>query len=923
MTRARLLDLAEYALIGLTTAFLCYIMPWDDLLAPTVAAGGDMASHFYPTKLMHEELLPAWRLTGWTMGNYAGFPIFHFYSILPFAVIAALGYVFPLEQTFKIVSILGPLTLPASAAYMFRCLGYRNGVAAIAGASLLPFLFQQGNSMWGGNIPSVLAGEFCHAIGLSLSFVFIGVLHRTVNGRGSWTVSGLLLAAIGLTHAFSFIGAVWFSVFYLWPGKNLRQYGAYLAPMYLLTFFLLAFWGLPLPPRLQFTTEFSMIWRLKGWTEVVPALLWPATLLSLANLLAITPRPRIFGENPNSLRSAIVLVGLGLIAGGIYASNWTLDPALPSNWVASVGALICWIGLPANPYIPSRHGLLLFGLLGSAFLYLIAPAVGFPDIRFVPIGQMFVGLFAADFLGWVGSHLRYRTLYASIVVLACIGWSWDHLGYLPSWLTWNYAGYERKAPYPTFEAINDHLRGDVNDPRVVFEHSQVHNRFGSSRAFENLPLFSGRSTLEGVFHQVSPNSAHVFYIQSQTSEKTSGPFPQHTYIRLDPMGALPRLKLFNVSDLVVVSEKAKKAYAEAPAFEKTFSEGSYEVYHVAAAETGYVVAATHEPVLYTGESHKLAFYRWFKHSELLDIPVIAAKHVEDRRLSQFEYRTDAIERLPRVAYDGDCEVESKLEQYRVTFQTTCPGRPHIVKVSYFPRWKARDGSPVDFIAPGFMLVWPKTENFELYYGRNALDLFSTTLSLLGLAFALLCLARPQIGAVPVRVADRVFGPVFRIIAAYPTAFGSVLLLALVGAGVHTRYDLTEPDRAFREGQDAYRKRDFQRAIDTYGEWTKQDRDTFKHATALFQLGVSYAEADQPLAAVETLKRLQFQFPNVNYGPGTLFHLARSYAALDMQKEAKEAARALYKDHADTAWTKRLAREYPRLAPKVEPKVTSP
>ncbi|MFT5041319.1 MAG: tetratricopeptide (TPR) repeat protein, partial [Hyphomicrobiaceae bacterium] len=651
-----------------------------------------------------------------------------------------------------------------------------------------------------------------------------------------------------------------------------------------------------------------------SWTEVIPPLLWPALALSCANLVALVPRPAAIRDLPIGMRTAITTVGLGLMTGGVVWSGWTLAPYSPSNWLAAAGVLVCWIGLPANPFARERQGFLLFALGGSIFLYLVAPAIGFPDIRFVPIGQMFLGLLAADFLAWAGSALRFRTLYAAIVVLACIGWSWAHLGYLPSWLTWNYAGYERKATWPTFEAINDHLRGDVNDPRVVFEHSQIHNRFGSSRAFENLPLFSGRSTLEGVFHQVSPNSAHVFYIQSQTSEKTSGPFPQHTYIRLDPSGAVPRLRLFNVSDLVVVSEKAKAAYEAAPEFEKTFSAANYEVYHLDSAATGYVVAAENQPVLYDGPDHKLAFYRWFKHSELLDIPVVAAKHMSAERRAEFDYRTDAIERLPRIPYENPCQVDSQIEQYRVTFQTTCPGRPHIIKVSYFPRWMARDGSPVDFIAPGFMMVWPAEKEFELYYGRTSFDLFAMSLSLFGLLFAAACWVRPQLARRTVHVADFVFGPALGTIGRYPVLVGTGLLIALAGAGISTRYDLTEPNRAFRQGQEAYRERDFQRAIETYGEWTQTDRDTFKHATAMFQLGVSYAEADQPAAAIETLERLQFQFPNINYGAGTLFHLARSYAALEMEEKAQKTADVLFAEHSNTAWTKRLQREYPRLTP---------
>jgi hypothetical protein len=169
-----LASLAETGLVLLPSVFLVYNLPWGSLLADTVTAGGDMASHYYPTKLMAEEILPSGQITGWTMGNYAGFAVFHFYSTLPFALIALLGDIFPMTIVFKLVTLAGVILLPLSAAYLFRTMGYERGGPALAAASVLPFLLQQGNSMWGGNIPSVLAGEFCHSIGITLSFFYLG-----------------------------------------------------------------------------------------------------------------------------------------------------------------------------------------------------------------------------------------------------------------------------------------------------------------------------------------------------------------------------------------------------------------------------------------------------------------------------------------------------------------------------------------------------------------------------------------------------------------------------------------------------------------------------------------------------------------------------------------------------------------------------
>ncbi len=851
---------AETVLVAAVVGFLLYHYPWQSLLAATTTAGGDMASLFYPTTLMAEEILPGGRVTGWTMGNYAGFPVFHFYSTLPFVVIALVGKVLPMEQVFKLVTIAGPTTLPLAAAYLFRSLGYRRGAAALAAAATLPFLFQQGNSMWGGNIPSVLAGEFCHAIGLSLALVFAGYLAKCMQGRRPWPVAALLLAAVGLCHTYAFMAALWYAAFFLLPMPGLAARAAKIAALGALTFLLLAFWGLPLPSRLVFTTEWSMIWRIKEWTEVLPEALWPAAALASLGLVALLWRAWLGGEH----------------------------------------------------LVARRQGFLVHGLAGGLLLYFLVPAIGFPDIRFVPVAQLFICLLAADLLDWLGWRLNYRTVYVATALLLSLTWAQAHLGYIPAWLKWNYSGYEGKSTWGQFESINEHLRGDLNDPRVVFEHSQKHNRFGSSRAFENLPLFSGRSTLEGVFHQASQNSPFVFYIQSEVSERGSGPFPQYTYTRLDPGKALPHLRLYNVGEIVVVTEAAKKAYDAHPGFTRSFEVGPYVVYEVGGGDTGYVVAAANEPVLYDGPDWKLAFYRWFKHHELLDVPLVPADMIDEETARHFVWTTDSIGRLPRTPIEGDCDVSSRLEQYKITVETSCPDRPHIVKVSYFPRWRARDGSELLPVSPGFMLVRPRSNHLELVYGTNAIDVVGIVLSGSGLLVLIALTLRPGLAARASSELAARLGPGCRFLEDRARLILVLVLVAAVAAATTTRLSMRNPDALYDQAHERYRKREFNEAVELFEQWIATDRDTFKQATALYQLGASYTALGHHAAAVLAHQRLRFEFPNVNYGAGTLFHLISNYAALGLDDRARRALAELADDFPGSNWETRLKRERPQL-----------
>ena len=90
------------------------------LFTATTTTGGDTASHFYTLDYLRHTLLPAGKITGWTMGNYAGFPILQFYFPLPFLIMSLLDLVMPLQVAFKLVTLSGTALLPVAAYTMLR-----------------------------------------------------------------------------------------------------------------------------------------------------------------------------------------------------------------------------------------------------------------------------------------------------------------------------------------------------------------------------------------------------------------------------------------------------------------------------------------------------------------------------------------------------------------------------------------------------------------------------------------------------------------------------------------------------------------------------------------------------------------------------------------------------------------------------------
>ena len=146
------------------------------LLSTTTTTGGDMSSHYYTAQYLHDYLLPHGKIIGWTPNWYAGFPMQQFYMPLPFILISLLGYLIPLQVSFKLITVAGIFLLPLTTFLSMRLFEFKVPTPIISAAFTLIFLFNESYSMWGGNIPSNLAGEFCFTLGLAIMPLYTGLL---------------------------------------------------------------------------------------------------------------------------------------------------------------------------------------------------------------------------------------------------------------------------------------------------------------------------------------------------------------------------------------------------------------------------------------------------------------------------------------------------------------------------------------------------------------------------------------------------------------------------------------------------------------------------------------------------------------------------------------------------------------------------
>lgn len=80
-----------------------------------------------------------------------------------------------------------------------------------------------------------------------------------------------------------------------------------------------------------------------------------------------------------------------------------------------------------------------------------------------------------------------------------------------------------------------------------------------------------------------------------------------------------------------------------------------------------------------------------------------------------------------------CKTSLKTEFHRLTLNTSCPGKPHVLKYSYYPKW----GPNVDPGPYGFMVVTPERDTLVLEHKPQTIDRLGLGIS--GLSLGFLCL----------------------------------------------------------------------------------------------------------------------------------------------------------------------------------------
>jgi hypothetical protein len=353
-------------------------------------------------------------------------------------------------------------------------------------------------------------------------------------------------------------------------------------------------------------------------------------------------------------------------------------------------------------------------------LYFLSPRLNLVDIRFVAFAQFFLTLLAAVGLGRFLTRLprSLHLLAPPLLGIMAIAWIVPQQSFIPDWIRWNYGGMARTPWWQSFIWVNKMLAGGPQNPRVVYEHSPLNDKAGSIKAFEALPLFSGRSTLEGVYLQASPSAPFIAFIQSELTETPSCPFQSYACSKFDPDRALAHLELFNVKQVITVTDNVKAALSKNQNYLRGIEIPPYQVFHVIPGNGQYVTPLRYQPTVVNQPDWKPLAYEWFQKPDWLDVPLIFPQQPGEPTPLDTVPFYGLGEAPSKQAFSSECSVKETIGYEAIRFETDCPGRPHLIKVSYHPKWRVSGADQIYLASPSFMLIYPTSRQVQLVFGNR-------------------------------------------------------------------------------------------------------------------------------------------------------------------------------------------------------------
>lgn len=721
--------------------------------------GGDMGAHVWGPAYLRDVLLPHWRLTGWSMDWYAGFPMYRFYMVVPALLTVLIDVFLPYGIAFKITAVIGLVVFPYAAWFMGRIARLAYPLPELLAVGAVMFLYDESFTIYGGNIASTMAGEYSFSIALALSLFALGLLARGLDdGRyRAWAAVLIALAALshGIVLIFVFLGAALMVVM-----KRSMQRLRFGATTIVTAVMLSAFWVVPFLGGHPFMTDMKYEARPSGANDS----LW-----------------KMFFPLPSVFNYLLVFLALAGFLGSISRKRFL------GVWMGAYSVILMY-GVKA-----AQHSLPVIGLLWNPrilpFIYLLRYMLAM-------VGVMEVALFLRQSVlvqrnpGAIpaAARLKHHSAVLSVVALVCLvvlgvryqslpgarlestatktNYVWGPFKFPSSrafsdgWARWNFSGYEGKGAYSEYHDIVQTMKGLGEDRqhgcgRAVWENNGDLNKYGTTMALMLLPFWTKGciGSMEGLYFEAAGTTPYHFVTAAAVSKQSSNPVRELRYDNNDASKGVAYMRALGIRYLMAFTPEAVNKASEQAELKEVSVSGPWHVFEI--ADTTIVQPLKVQPVVVNkraGDARERWLevgMSWFQHQEEWSaLPVaggpegwqrIDAKIDESRRVGlpgESSRQVDIVtpQQTVKVTELPEVNVTNvSVKEESVSFDVDKTGVPVLVKVSYFPNWHVSGAGKVYRAAPNMMVVVPTSGHVELSYRPSGLDRSSYLVTFMGIA----------------------------------------------------------------------------------------------------------------------------------------------------------------------------------------------
>ncbi len=661
--------------------FLFAQIPWNLIFRDTMVSGGDTGSHNYIVYKL-KSIFPV--IKTWTHDWYGGFPFLYFYPPLMFVISVLLSFFMKLNVAFKITTLLGTLLMPICVYLGLKFLGYKKHIPEIGAVGSILFLFLEIFNIYGGNIPSTLAGEFSYSFSFALFFLFIGLLSKGVDENKYILPNVIILACMALAHPFPVISASIYGGLLIFLRKDWKKRLVYIMKVFLMAFCITAFWSIPF---LYYKSYTSMM----NWYQTI-------------KIEEILPR-------------FLVVFQFGALL-GIFFSIKEKSSKIFNFLIIGIPNFVLFMLINNSPIYNTRF--LPFVIMS----YVLLGAVGLGEVlnELFSRKKIIHAIAVIIFLAWILSAINPKMILGKNTKKESL------IKYIPMWMEWNYKGFEDKELYrinalPLFEYLKNLPYG-----KMMWEYRPEYDTFGTPRFLENLPVLTNKPTFEGLLIESSIFGPFHFINQTETTQSPTSAIAGFEYPPFDFVKGVEHLKLSNARYFVAYTDNIKLLASQNMKWLKDI--GTFSVYEI--PKNNVVDIFSDFKVQAKKKDWIKTSINWYKNGNLKE-PIVFYSN---------KLQKDLLSKVDDSKTDNTVEILN-LTDAEITFKTRDLNKLHMIKVSYFPTWKVKGGDGPFLMSPSFIGVIPRQNIVSIKFGNGLVDNIAYLLTYTAIAIVIIKIIRPK------------------------------------------------------------------------------------------------------------------------------------------------------------------------------------